>query len=90
MKTLPALCRELLDQWKNVELYLSTHAPRQEMQAIKNRVRLCSFSSRLIGSFYGSFPFQPDFPFSAWFSFLAVHLLFPVLAPESRVVDIVR
>ena len=38
MLTLPTLCRELLGQWKNVQQFLTNHAPRQEMQGVRNQV----------------------------------------------------
>ena len=37
-RTLPTLCQELIDEWKSVLCYLTTHAPLQEGQGTRNRV----------------------------------------------------
>ena len=41
--TLPILCRELINEWKNVVRYLTTHAPSQEGQGSRGRVRFLLF-----------------------------------------------
>ena len=48
--TLPVLCRELIAEWKNVVRYLTTHAPLQEGQGSRGRVRSHLFSFKSHGN----------------------------------------
>ena len=42
LKGSPALCTELINQWKNVRTYLTVHSPRQEGQGVSGRVSYLS------------------------------------------------
>ena len=52
LPTLPAVCQELIDEWKGVVSYLTLHAPTQQGQGARNRVGylLKTIHSRVVGA----------------------------------------
>ena len=38
LQSLPTLCQELIDEWKPITTYLTSHVPQQQGQGVRTRV----------------------------------------------------
>ena len=61
LPTLPAVCQELIDEWKAVVSYLTLHAPTQQGQGARTRVGnlLKMAHSRVVGATHLNFRAPP-------------------------------